>query len=114
MISISSLHGLNFSYSAIKCNNASLTAPAREKHLSAHLMLNEHAIINDNMGGQCSGVKLGNVWTYLRRDIVSCFSDIVIVIVIVISLVFLVSGASYEASYDTSFASVLFDSPHSE
>ena len=30
------------------------------------------------------------------------------------SLVFLVSGASYEASYENLFASVLFDSPLSE
>ena len=31
-----------------------------------------------------------------------------------LSLVFLLSGASYEASYETSFALVLFDSLHSE
>ena len=32
----------------------------------------------------------------------------------VLSLVFLVSGALYEASYETSFALVLYDSPLSE
>ena len=31
-----------------------------------------------------------------------------------LSLVFLVSGASYEASYETSFALVLYDSPVSK
>ena len=34
--------------------------------------------------------------------------------IVYLSLVFLVSGALYEASYETSFAIVLYDSPLSE